>query len=151
MNKFTYTLLSLLFFLPVSIMAQEEITIIENGDSLEVTGTVITISDNEEYIDTTEKLYKVTNKNLALLGDVVKNMKIDINDITAIVDLILANAYSVMADLIIDGKININDVTTAVDIILGSEDKQYYVESYKVDNITDVWIKSTTATAVDQH
>ena len=151
MNKFTHTLLSLLFLLPMSIMAQEELTIIENGENQTVTGTVVTISDDEEYIETTEKLYKVTNKNLALLGDVVKNLRIDINDITAIVDLILANDYSVTADLIIDGKININDVTTAVDIVLGIEEEQFYVESYAVDNITDVWIKDTEASVIDQH
>ena len=151
MNKFTYTLISLLFLLPLSIMAQGEgITIFENGESQTVTGSVITVSDEEEYIDTADKLYKVSEKNHALLGDLIKNMKIDINDVTTMVDIILANGYSVVADMTKDGKININDVTTAVDVVLGIEEKQFYVESYAVDDITDVWIKDTEAAAVDQ-
>ena len=51
MNKFTYILLSLLF-LPLGISAQEDITIVVNDESQTVTGTVITVSDTEEYIDT---------------------------------------------------------------------------------------------------
>lgn len=151
MNKFTYTLLSLLFFLPLNIMAQEELTIIENGESQSIKGTVITISDSEEYISNDLKLYKVKVKNLALLGDVVKDLAIDIKDITTMVDMIMENDYSVVADITKDGEVNISDVTTAVDTALGIEEEEIYVESYVVEDLTTLWIKSSCATAVDQH
>lgn len=151
MNKFTYTLLSLLFFMPLSIMAQEELTVIENGESQTVTGTVVTISDDEEYIDCETKLYQVTDKNIALLGDIVKDLVINIKDITTMVDMIMENNYSVIADITKDGEVNISDVTTAVDTALGIEEGKTYVESFVVDDITDIWINNINATAVDQH
>ena len=151
MNRITYIILSLFFLLPLSISAQEEITIIENEESQTITGTLITISDTEEYITTDLKLYQVTNKNLALLGDLVKDMVINVNDIIAIVDMILTNTYSIVADINEDGNLNVNDITTAVDTALEIEPEKDYVESYRVEDITDVWIKSNTVDAVDQH
>ena len=151
MKKITYCLLTLLFFLPLSISAQEEITIVENEETQTVTGTLITISDEEEYIDTDLKLYRITDKNLALLGDLVKDMTINVNDITALVDMVLSNAFSVVADVNENGIVDVNDITGEVDVALGREAAKQYVESYVVNDITDVWIKSKTATAVDQH
>lgn len=132
-------------------MAQEEIIIIENEETQSIEGTVITISDNEEYIDTADKLYQVTAKNLALLGDVVKDLIININDITAMVDMALANVYNIIADINEDGSVNINDIIGEVDIALGISEAKQYVESYVVEDITDTWIKSESAIAVDQH
>lgn len=153
MNRITYIILSLFFLLPLSISAQEqeEITIIENEESQTITGTLITISDTEEYITTDLKLYQVTNKNLALLGDLVKDMVINVNDITAMVDMILSNAFSAVADVNENGSVDVNDITGEVDVALGRATAKEYVESYIVNDITDVWVKSSTATAVDQH
>lgn len=152
MNKFTYILLSMLFFLPVSIMAQEEITIIENGESQEMTGTVITISDDEEYIDTETHLYQVTGKNTFMLGDVVVDGIINITDVTALVGIVLEEAgYSKFADVNEDKIVNVTDVTTEVTTVLDEEVGKEVVESYEVEDITDVWIQNKTASAVDQH
>lgn len=152
MKKITYSLLSLLFLLPLSLSAQSEITIIENGESLDVTGTVITISEEEEYIDTDIKLYQVTGKNTFILGDVVEDGIINITDVTTMVSMVLEQAdYTKIADVNEDNDFNITDVTTEVEIALTGGQGEERVESYEVEDITDVWIKSNTATAVDQH
>lgn len=151
MNKFTYTLLSLLFFLPLSIMAQEELTIIENGESQNVTGMVITISDTEEYIDTATKLYLVKGTNTFMLGDVATDGTVNITDVTTLVSMVLDEIYSKIADVTEDNEVNIADVTTEVEINLSGGIGKTIVESYEVEDITNVWIKSSSATAVDQH
>ncbi len=152
MKKAVYTLFSMVFFLPMTMMAQNDITVVVDNETQTVRGSVITISDTaEEYVDTDTKLYKVTDKNLALLGDIIKDQIININDVTALVDMVLTCQSSVVADINEDGKVNINDVTGEVDVALGLMPQKQYVESYVVDDITDVWIKSTTASAIDQH
>ena len=152
MKKITYSLLLMLFFLPLSISAQSEITIIENGASQDVPGTVITISEEEEYIDTETNLYQVTGKNTFMLGDVVVDGIINVTDVTTMVSLVLEEAeYSKVADVNEDQTVNITDVTTEVGIALAGGVGEERVESYEVEDITNVWIKSSTATAVDQH
>lgn len=137
--------------LPLSMMAQEDVTIIENGESQQVTGTVITISNTEEYIDTATKLYQVTRKNTFMLGDLVKDNFINVADVTTMVDMVLNQEFSKLADLNKDNNVNIADLTTEVDIALDDGVGEVIVESYEVEDITDTWIKSNTATAVDQH
>ena len=151
MNKYIYTILSLLFFLPLSMMAQEEITIIENGESQAVTGTVITISNTEEYIDTATKLYQVTGTNTFMLGDVATDGTINITDVTTLVSMVLNGLYTKVADVDKDNIVNVTDVTIEVSTALGNGIGEEIVESYEVEDITNVWIKSSTATAVDQH
>lgn len=152
MNKITYSLLSLLFFLPLSISAQEDITIIVNDESQTVTGTVITVSDTEEYIDTETHLYQVTGKNTFMLGDVVVDGIINVTDVTTMVGMILNEEYSKAADVDENHIVNVTDVTTEVSIILVDEGVgKVVVESYEAEDITNVWIKDNTATAVDQH
>lgn len=131
-------------------MAQEVITINENGESQEVTGTVITIAEDEEYIDTDTKLYEVIDKNTILLGDVVKDNIINITDVTAMVTMLLDEGYAKVADVNQDKIVNITDVTIEVQNLLDSIYEEI-VESYEVEDITDVWIQSKTVSAVDQH
>lgn len=144
-------MLTLLFMLPLSMMAQEDITIVENGESQPVRGTLITISDTEEYIDTPTKLYQVTGTNTTMLGDLVKDNFINVADVTTMVDMVLNQEFSKLADLNKDNNVNIADLTTEVDIALDDGIGEVIVESYEVEDITDTWIKSNTATAVDQH
>lgn len=152
MNRFTYSLLSLLFFLPMGISAQEDITIIVNDESQTVTGTVITISDTEEYIDTETNLYQVTGKNTFMLGDVVKDNIINVTDVTTLVGMVLDDAeYSKVADVNEDDMVNVTDVTTEVSVALDEGAGKTLVESYEAEDITNVWIKNKTAAAVDQH
>ena len=152
MNKFTYSLLSLLFFLPLGISAQEDITIIVNDESQTVTGTVITVSNSEEYIDTETHLYKVTGKNTFMLGDLVKDNIINVADATTLVGMVLDDvAYSKVADVDENNFVNVADVTTEVSIALDDGVGKELVESYEAEDITDVWIKDKTVTAVDQH
>ena len=151
MNKFTYLLFSLLFLLPVSISAQEDITIIVNDESQNVTGTVITVSDTEEYIDTETNLYQVTEKNTVLIGDVNIDKMIDVNDVTGMIDFIMDGIYSKIADMNEDGEITVDDITYLVDTIFDAEDEKTIVESYEVEDITDVWVSNKTVSAVDQH
>ena len=152
MNKFTYSLLSLLLFLPLGISAQEDITIIVNDESQIVTGTVITISDTEEYIDTETNLYQVTGKNTFMLGDVVKDNIINVTDVTTLVGMVLDDAeYSKVADVNEDNIVNVTDVTTEVSVALDQGVGKIVVESYEAEDITNVWIKNKTAAAVDQH
>ena len=152
MNKFTYSLLSLLLFLPLGISAQEDITIIVNDESQIVTGTVITISDTEEYIDTETNLYQVTGKNTFMLGDVVKDNIINVTDVTTLVGMVLDDAeYSKVADVNEDNIVNVTDVTTEVSVALDEGVGKILVESYEAEDITNVWIKNKTAAAVDQH
>ena len=132
-------------------MAQNDYTVMLNEEIQTVNGTLITISESEEYIDTPINLYKVSDKNMALLGDIVKDLVINIHDITALVDMVLTSAFSVAADVNEDNSVNINDITNEVDFALGTAQPKQYVESYIVDDITDVWIKNSTAAAVDQH
>ena len=152
MNKFTYSLLSLLLFLPLGISAQEDITIIVNDESQIVTGTVITISDTEEYIDTETNLYQVTGKNTFMLGDVVKDNIINVTDVTTLVGMVLDDAeYSKVADVNEDNMVNVTDVTSEVSVALDQGVGKILVESYEAEDITNVWIKNKTAAAVDQH
>ena len=152
MNKFTYSLLSLLLLLPLSISAQEDITIIVNDESHTVTGTVITISDTEEYINTETNLYKVTGKNTFMLGDVVKDNIINVTDVTTLVGMVLDDAeYSKVADVNEDDIVNVTDVTTEVSVALDEGVGKTLVESYEAEDITNVWVKNKTAAAVDQH
>lgn len=152
MNKFTYSLLSLLLFLPLGISAQEDITIIVNDESQIVTGTVITISDTEEYIDTETNLYQVTGKNTFMLGDVVKDNIINVTDVTTLVGMVLDDVdYSKVADVNEDNIVNVTDVTTEVSVALDEGVGKILVESYEAEDITNVWIKNKTAAAVDQH
>ena len=152
MNKFTYSLLSLLLFLPLSISAQEDITIIVNDESQIETGTVITISDTEEYIDTETNLYQVTGKNTLMLGDVVKDNFINVTDVTTLVGMVLDDVgYSKVADVNEDNMVNVTDVTTEVSVALDQGVGKIVVESYEAEDITNVWIKNKTAAAVDQH
>ena len=152
MNKFTYSLLSLLLFLPLGISAQEDITIIVNDESQTVTGTVITISDTEEYIDTETNLYQVTGKNTFMLGDVVKDNIINVTDVTTLVGMVLDDAeYSKIADVNEDDIVNVTDVTTEVSVALDEGVGKTLVESYEAEDITNVWVKNKTAAAVDQH
>ena len=143
MNKFTYILLSLLF-LPLGISAQEDITIVVNDESQTVTGTVITVSDTEEYIDTETHLYQVTGKNTFMLGDIVVDGIVNVTDVTTLVGMILDDVeYSKVADVDENNKVTIALVEEGV----GKE----VVESYEAEDITDVWIKNKNAAAVDQH
>ena len=152
MNKFTYSLLSLLLFLPLGISAQEDITIIVNDESQTVTGTVITISDTEEYIDTETNLYQVTGKNTFMLGDVVKDNLINVTDVTTLVEMVLDEVeYSKVADVNEDNIVNVTDVTDEVSVALDEGVGKIVVESYEAEDITNVWIKNKTAAAVDQH
>ena len=151
MKKITYSLLLMLFFLPLSISAQSEITIIENGESQDVTGTVITISEEEEYIDTETNLYQVTNENMVLLGDVNKDEIIDITDVIIIIDMLMDDEYSKIADINEDEIVDVTDPIIGIDIIFEEAEEKNIVESYEVENITNVWIKSSIVTAVDQH
>lgn len=152
MNKFTYILLSLLLFLPLGISAQEDITIIVNDESQTVTGTVITISETEEYIDTETNLYQVTGKNTFMLGDVVKDNIINVTDVTTLVGMVLDDVeYSKVADVNEDNMVNVTDVTTEVSVALDQGVGKIVVESYEAEDITNVWIKNKTAAAVDQH
>ncbi len=151
MNKFTYFLLSLLFFLPQGISAQEDITIIENEESQVVKGQVITISNTEEYIDTETNLYQVTGKNTILLGDVVTDGEIDVTDVVATVNMIMDDIYSNIADLNEDEELSVVDVLVEVNTIMGDVEEKRIIESYEVEDITNIWIKNGTATAVDQH
>ena len=152
MNKFTYSLLSLLLFLPLGISAQEDITIIVNDESQIVTGTVITISDTEEYIDTETNLYQVTGKNTFMLGDVVKDNIINVTDVTTLVGMVLDDVdYSKVADVNEDNMVNVTDVTSEVSVALDQGVGKIVVESYEAEDITNVWIKNKTAAAVDQH
>ena len=151
MNKFTYILLSLLF-LPLGISAQEDITIIVNDESQIVTGTVITISDTEEYIDTETNLYQVTGKNTFMLGDVVKDNLVNVTDVTTLVGMVLDDVdYSKVADVNEDNMVNVTDVTSEVSVALDQGVGKIVVESYEAEDITNVWIKNKTAAAVDQH
>ncbi|MBR5084983.1 MAG: hypothetical protein IKX33_10325 [Prevotella sp.] len=152
MKKITYSLLLMFFFLPLSISAQSEVTIIENGESQDETGTVITISEEEEYIDTDTKLYQVTGKNTFMLGDVIKDNIINVTDVTTLVGMVLDDAeYSKVADVNEDNIVNVTDVTSEVSVALDEGVGKILVESYEVEDITNVWIKNTTAAAVDQH
>lgn len=151
MNNYTYFLLSMLFFLPLGISAQEDITIIVNDESQTVTGTVVTISDTEEYIDTETHLYQVTGKNTFMLGDVDKNSIINIADVTTIIGMVLDEEYSKVADVDENNIVNIADVTTDVSIALDEGVGREVVESYEAEDITNMWIKSNTSSAVDQH
>ena len=152
MNKFTYSLLSLLLFLPLGISAQEDITIIVNNESQTVTGTVITISDTEEYINTDTNLYQVTGKNTFMLGDVVKDNIINVTDVTTLVGMVLDDVeYSKIADVNEDNMVNVTDVTTEVSVALDEGVGKTLVESYEAEDITNVWVKNKTAAAVDQH
>ena len=152
MNKFTYSLLSLLLFLPLGISAQEDITIIVNDESQIVTGTVITISDTEEYIDTETNLYQVTGKNTFMLGDVVKDNLVNVTDVTTLVGMVLDDVdYSKVADVNEDNMVNVTDVTSEVSVALDQGVGKIVVESYEAEDITNVWIKNKTAAAVDQH
>ena len=152
MNKFTYSLLSLLLFLPLGISAQEDITIIVNDESQIETGTVITISDSEEYIDTETNLYQVTGKNTFTLGDIVVDGIINIADVTELVGIVLdEKEYSKYADVNEDKIVNVADITTEVATVLDEGVGKEVVESYEAEDITDVWIKDKTAGAVDQH
>ena len=152
MNKFTYSLLSLLLFLPLGISAQNDITIIVNDETQTVTGTVVTISDTEGYIDTETHLYQVTGKNTFMLGDVVKDNIINITDVTTLVGMVLdEEEYAKVADVDENNIVNIADVTTEVAISLDEGVGKQVVESYDAEDITAVWIKNKTAAAVDQH
>ncbi len=137
--------------LPLSIMAQEDLTIIENGESQPVRGTVITISNTEEYIDTPTKLYQVTGTNTIMLGDVATDGTINITDVTTLVSMVLNGLYTKVADVDKDNIVNVTDVTIEVSTALGNGIGEEIVESYEVEDITNVWIKSSTATAIDQH
>ena len=136
--------------LPLSMMAQEDITIVENGENQPVRGTLITISDTEEYIDTPTKLYPVTGKNTFMLGDVVEDNMINVTDVTTMVTMALYAEYSKVADLDKDNIVNVTDVTIEVQTALNGGVGEQVVESYEVEDITDIWIKSSTAT-VEQH
>ena len=136
--------------LPLSMMAQEDVTIIENGESQTKPGTVITISDTEEYIDTATKLYQVTGKNTFMLGDVVKDNMINVTDVTTLVTMVLYAEYSKVADVDKDNIVNVTDVTIEVQTALNGGVGEQVVESYEVEDITDIWIKSNTDT-VEQH
>ena len=153
MNKFTYILLSLLLFLPLGISAQNDITIIVNDETQTVTGTVVTISDTEEYIDTETHLYQVTGKNTFMLGDIVVDGIVNVTDVTTLVGMILDDVeYSKVADVDENNIVNVTDVTTEVTIALVEEGVgKEVVESYEAEDITDVWIKNKNAAAVDQH
>ena len=151
MNKFTYILFSLLFFLPMNLSAQEEVTIIVNDENQNVTGTLVTISDTEEYIDTETHLYQITDKNTMLVGDVNIDKIIDVNDVTGMIDFIMDNIYSKIADMNEDKEVSVDDITYLVDTIFGAEEEKTIVESYEVVDITDVWVSNKTAPAVDQH
>lgn len=153
MNRITYYLLALLFVLPLSISAQEEITIIENSESQIVTGTVVTVSNNEKYINTETNLYQVTNENTILLGDVNKDEIIDVTDAIIIVDMVMNDEYeySKIADINEDESVDVTDAIIVIDIVFEEAEAKYIIESYEVEDITNVWIKSSTATAVDQH
>lgn len=152
MNKITYSLLSLLLLLPLGISAQEDITIIVNDESQTVTGTVITVSNTEEYIDTETNLYQVTGKNTFMLGDVVKDNLINVTDVTTLVEMVLDEVeYSKVADVNEDNIVNVTDVTDEVSVALDEGVGKIVVESYEAEDITNVWIKNKTAAAVDQH
>ena len=151
MNKMTFSILFILFFLPLTIMAQEDITIIENGNSQTVTGSLVTISDSEAYIDTETNLYKVTETNSSLLGDVIKDNAITVADLIGIIDLFMEGESSKIADVNEDDKVTVADAVMGLDIYYGDEPEKSIVESYEVEDITNVWVKSSTAAAVDQH
>ncbi|MBO4851110.1 MAG: hypothetical protein J5529_09470 [Prevotella sp.] len=151
MNKFTYSLLSLLLFLPLGISAQEDITIIVNDESQIVTGTVITISDTEEYIDTETNLYQVTGKNTFMLGDINENGHVDVSDVVSIVDIYFDDENSKVADMNENGYVSTDDAIIGVDTVFGEVEEKVIVESYEVEDITNLWICSKTTPAVDQH
>jgi hypothetical protein len=135
----------------LGVSAQENITIIVNDVTKTVTGTIITVSNTEEYIDTETNLYQVTGKNTFMLGDVVKNNIINVTDVTTLVGLALDGTYLKVADVDENNMVNVTDVTIEVATALDEGRGKEVVESYEAEDITNVWIMNKTATAVDQH
>ncbi|MBO4658509.1 MAG: hypothetical protein J5637_02680 [Prevotella sp.] len=139
MNKL-YLLLCL-FCLPLAVSAQTSFTIVENGVEQTVAGELKS-ADGIEYISTSTKHYQVTNTNTALLGDVNEDGKIDVFDVTLIIDMALSGSYSILADVDKDGSnVNVFDVTTTIDIALKLRTPETIVVSYNVTDVTNIWIK----------
>ena len=139
MNKL-YLLLCL-FCLPLAVAAQTSFTIVENGNEQIVEGELKS-ADGVEYISTPLRHYQITNKNMALLGDVNEDGEIDVFDITIIIDMSLSGSYSVLADVDKDGsEITVFDVTPTIDIALDLIEPETIVVSYDVIDVTDIWIK----------
>ena len=138
MNKLF--LLLCLFCLPLAVSAQTSFTIVENGEEQTVEGVLMS-ADGIEYISTPLKHYQITNKNIALLGDVNEDGTIDVYDVTLIIEFYLDGTFSFLADVDEDGKTDIYDITAAIEICLLERSPKSIVRSYDVTDVTDIWIK----------
>ena len=138
MNKLF--LLLCLFCLPLAVSAQTSFTIVENGEEQTVEGVLMS-ADGIEYISTPLKHYQITNKNIALLGDVNEDGTIDVYDVTLIIEFYLDGTFSFLADVDEDGKTDIYDITATIEICLLERSPKSIVRSYDVTDVTDIWIK----------
>ena len=102
----------------------------------------------------------MTSTNSILIGDVNQNERLEVGDVTALVDIILGSNtdFSLLTANVNEdeeNRIAVDDITLLVDIILGSTQAKSVVVSYNVEEVTDfTWIVggvgSNTDNAVEQ-
>lgn len=149
MNKLF--LLLCLFCLPLAVASQTSFTIVENGVEQTVEGELKS-ADGIEYISTSLEHYQITNKNMALLGDLIEDGAVDIYDVTKAIDLVLLGSYALLGDIDENEDVDIFDVTAMIDIALGLNEAKSVLKNYEVIDVTDAWIKGGQDDApVDQN
>ena len=138
MNKL-YLLLCL-FCLPLAVSAQTSFTIIENGEEQTVEGVLMS-ADGIEYISTPLKHYQITNKNIALLGDINRDDNVDIYDVSLIINMVLSGSFDKIANIDDTNEIlDIYDIQACINISLHLDEVKTFIESYEVTDVTDIWI-----------
>ena len=157
-RQFITILTLLLTILPLQMMADSYVIVLNNSQQT-VEGKIQTV-ENEDYIVAGNTPYKVTSTNSILIGDVNQNERLEVGDVTALVDIILGSNtdFSLLTANVNEdeeNRIAVDDITLLVDIILGSTQAKSVVVSYNVEEVTDfTWIVggvgSNTDNAVEQ-